>query len=211
MSKSTSSAEKHRNICRVDSGNTHGWYARVNWNKKQYARMFSDLKAGGRASALLCAISWRDQLKADHDIPNTQLHVVGATSSNSGVQGVYWVEKKASYDVSWRDAKGHAGHTSVSANKHGKKKAFKIACTIRSAKEEARLAGFVFPEEKKNSCKRNATVYSREDLIVALQKAADRLDRRPTSRDFKGVQPAYHRFESKFGSWNKAIAAAGLE
>ncbi len=210
MSKNTPSAEKHRNICRIDSGNTHGWYARVNWKKKQHAKMFSDLKSGGRASALLCAISWRDQLKTDNNIPNTQLHVIGGTSSNSGARGVYWVEKKGMYDVSWRDASGHPGHTSVSANKHGKKKAFKIACEIRAAKEEARLAGDVFPEEKKNTCKRNLTKYSREELISLLQKAAKRLDRLPTSRDFKGVQPAYHRFESKFGSWNKAIAAAGL-
>ncbi len=204
------SVEKHRNICRIDSGNTHGWYARVNWKKKQHARMFSDLKSGGRASALLCAITWRDQLKADMDIPNTHLHIIGGTSSNSGVRGVYWVEKKGRFDVCWRDANGHAGHTSVSANKHGKKKAFKIACEIRSAKEEARLVGIVFPEEKKNSCKKDSVKYSREDLVRLLQEAAKRLERKPTSRDFKGVQPAYHRFESKFGSWNKAIEAAGL-
>ena len=210
MPTSTSSIEKHRNICRIDSGNTHGWYARINWKKKQHSKMFSDLKSGGRASALLCAIAWRDRLKDELEMPNTELLVIGSTRSNSGVQGVYWVEKMARYDVSWRDAAGRAGHTSVSANKHGKEKAFKLACKIRTMKEDARIAGEIAPESKKRFFRKDPVKYSRDELIRYLQDAAKRLDRRPTSRDFKGVKPAYHRFETKFGSWNKAIAAAGL-
>jgi hypothetical protein len=42
--------------------------------------------------------------------------------------------------VSWVSALGKQGKTSVSINKHGKDRAFAMACNIRKEKETERLA-----------------------------------------------------------------------
>jgi hypothetical protein len=49
-------------------------------------------------------------------------------------------EKLNRYEVSWVTADGKQGKTSVSIRKHGKERAFAIACEVRKAKEQARLA-----------------------------------------------------------------------
>jgi hypothetical protein len=42
--------------------------------------------------------------------------------------------------VSWVTSSGRQGKTSVSISKHGKDKAFEMACRIRKEKEAERLA-----------------------------------------------------------------------
>lgn len=137
---------KHRNICRIDSTKTHGWYVRINWRRKQFSKLFSDTRNGGYGSALLCAIAWRDRKKEEFGIPITDLSVVGTIRSNTGVRGVSLNKKRQAFIASWVDAEGRPNNSSVSVRKHGEKAAFAKACAIRSKMEEWRLNGNVFGE-----------------------------------------------------------------
>lgn len=51
-----------RNITRIDSHKTHGWYVRASKDGKTHAKLFSDRKCGNKAKALAQAISFRDTL-----------------------------------------------------------------------------------------------------------------------------------------------------
>jgi hypothetical protein len=133
--------EKHKDIARIDqdSKRTHGWYVRVRFVGKTHSKFFSDLKCGGRYSSLLSAISWRDKIETKLGKIRTNKHMVTVSSSSSGVVGVRLNEKLNRYEVSWVTHQGKQGKTSVSIAKHGKKSAFAKACSIRKAKETARL------------------------------------------------------------------------
>ncbi len=133
--------EKHKDIARIDqeSKRTHGWYVRVRFQGKTHSKFFSDKKCGGRYSSLLSAISWRDKTEKKLGKVRTNKHIVTVSSTSTGVVGVRLNEKLNRYEVSWVTENGKQGKTSVSINKHGKKKAFTKACAIRQEKEAARL------------------------------------------------------------------------
>jgi len=133
--------EKHKDIARIDqeSKRTHGWYVRVRFLGKTHSKFFSDKKCGGRYSSLLSAISWRDKVEKKLGKIRTNKHMVTVSNSTTGVVGVRLNENLNRYEVSWVTHQGKQGKTSVSIRKHGKKGAFKKACTIREEKERARL------------------------------------------------------------------------
>ena len=135
--------EKHKDVARIDqeSKRTHGWYVRVRFLGKTHSKFFSDKKNGGRYSSLLAALSWRDKKEADLGKQRTDKHVVTVSNTSTGVVGVRLNDKLHRYEVSWVNKEGKQGKTSVSINKHGKKKAFQRACDIRQVKESARLSG----------------------------------------------------------------------
>ena len=135
--------EKHKDVARIDqeSKRTHGWYVRVRFLGKTHSKFFSDKKNGGRYSSLLSALSWRDKKEADLGKQRTDRHVVTVSNTSTGVVGVRLNDKLHRYEVSWVNKEGKQGKTSVSINKHGKKKAFDRACAIRQVKEAARLSG----------------------------------------------------------------------
>jgi hypothetical protein len=70
----------------------------------------------------------------------TDKHLVTVSNSSTGVVGVRFNTKLNRYEVSWVTKEGKQGKTTVSINKHGKKKAFSRACSIRKEKEKARLS-----------------------------------------------------------------------
>ncbi len=204
--------DKVRNIVRMEYKTPYGWMVRIQYSKKKYKKFFNDSAHGGKYSALLCAISWRDKTKEEIGMPNTHLHVEGCARSNTGVQGVSLSEKIGKYLVSWQDANGRPNATSVSINKYGKEVAFKRACAIRKRQEKWRLEGNVLPDhKKKEKIYYDRRKYTADELISILQDASDELGRVPTSRDFKKTKPNYGRYESMFGGWNKALIAAGLK
>lgn len=135
-------AEKHKDIARVDqaSKRTYGWYVRVRFNGKIHAKLFSDLRHGGRAASLLAAIAWRDSTEREIGKPRTNRNIVTRSNTNAGVVGVRQNEKLNRYEVSWVTPQGKHGKTTVSILKHGKEKAFKIACERRKEKEAERLS-----------------------------------------------------------------------
>lgn len=133
--------EKHKDIARIDQEikKTHGWYVRVRFLGKTYSKFFSDKKNGGRYSSLLLAIAWRDKTEKKLGKIRTNRHMVTVSNSGTGIVGVRLNEKLNRYEVSWVTDQGKQGKTSVSIAKHGKKKAFLRACSIRHKKENARL------------------------------------------------------------------------
>ncbi|MCK5605783.1 AP2 domain-containing protein [Candidatus Pacearchaeota archaeon] len=187
---------------------TNGWFVRICWKRKFYRKHFSDNRYGGTNSALLSAIVWRDRIKKEIEMPNISMHCVGVATSNTGIIGVY--NEKTKISVSWRDANGRPGHSSFSIKKHGREKAMQLAIAKREEMEDWRIHGNIFPEHKKRQCKKDLTVYTREEMIEKLKEMSRWLKRRPQARDFKTINPKYGRFESMFGSWNKALEAAGL-
>lgn len=135
-------AEKHKDIARVDqaSKRTYGWYVRVRFNGKIHAKLFSDLKHGSRAASLRAAIAWRDSTEKEIGKPRTDRNIVTRSNTNAGVVGVRLNEKLNRYEVSWVTIQGKQGKTTVSILRHGKEKAFKIACERRKEKEAERLS-----------------------------------------------------------------------
>jgi len=134
--------EKHKDVARIDqeSKRTHGWYVRVRFKGKTHSKFFSDKKNGGRYSSLLAALAWRDATESKLGKQRTDRHMVTVSNTTTGIVGVRLNEKLGRYEVSWVNREGRQGKTSVSIAKHGKKKAFERACTIRKKKEAARLA-----------------------------------------------------------------------
>jgi hypothetical protein len=136
------SISKQKDIARIDqeSKRTHGWYVRVRYLGKVHSKFFSDKKNGGKESALLAAISWRNDTEKTIGKIRTDRHVVTVSNTPSGVVGVRLNEKLGRYEVSWVNLDGRQGKTSVSVKMHGKKKAFERACEIRKQKEAERLS-----------------------------------------------------------------------
>lgn len=141
VSKQQYLLEKHKDIARIDqeTKKTHGWYVRVRFLGKTHSKFFSDRKCGGRPSSLLSAISWRDKIEKKLGKVRTNKHIVTVSNSGTGVVGVRMNEKLHRYEISWVTDQGKQGKTSVSIAKHGKKKAFIRACSIRNERENARL------------------------------------------------------------------------
>ncbi len=191
----------------------YGWVVRFCYNKKSYQKFFRDSKYGGENLSLLSAVSWLKETRRELGIPDTSLTVVGATRSNTGVQGVSFSEKTNRYFAYWTDAHGKLSTVSFSVKKYGKEKAFKLACAKRKEGESLRLSGYVSPSkitEGYGSIQRDYRKYSHEELISVLQTKYRELGRVPTSRDFKHIQPKYNRYETAFGSWNNALQLAGI-
>lgn len=133
--------EKHKDVARIDqeSKRTHGWYVRVRFQGKTHPKFFSDGKHGGRYSSLLAALAWRDQIENQLGKVRTDKHIVTVSNTSTGVVGVRHNETLNRYEVSWVDQSGKQGKTSLSIRKHGKDKAFNLACQIRQKKEAERL------------------------------------------------------------------------
>lgn len=133
--------EKHKDVARIDQEDkrTHGWYVRVRFKGHTYSKFFSDGKCGGRYSSLLAALAWRDATEKKIGKVRTDKHIVTVSNTSTGVVGVRFNEKLNRYEVSWVDGVGRQGKTSVSVLKHGKEKAFKLACEIRQKREAERL------------------------------------------------------------------------
>jgi len=135
--------EKHKDISRIDqiSKSAHGWYVRVRFHGKTSSKFFSDKKYYGRSAGLESAISWRNNTEKKLGKVRTDRQQVTVTNSGTGVVGVRLNEKYNRYEISWVNAEGKQGKTSISIKKHGKEAAFIKACTIRHGKDLERLVG----------------------------------------------------------------------
>ena len=132
---------KHKDIARIDqeSKRTHGWYVRVSFQGTTHSKFFSDKKNGGKNSALLAAVTWRDNTRDKIGKPQSDRHMVTVARNSTGIVGVYLNEKLNRYDVSWVTPDGRQGKTSISIKKHGKAAALKLAIQKREEKNNERL------------------------------------------------------------------------
>lgn len=93
---------KHKNISRIDSKNTHGWYVRIYLNGGVFAsKLFSDKICDGKEKALKNAILYRDHNQMVADLnrqPNKKKRkpIFDKPSKNnkSGIVGVNEVHTK---------------------------------------------------------------------------------------------------------------------
>ena len=138
---SPSVQKRHKDISRLDqnSQNSHGWYVRVRFQGKTRSKFFSDKKYCGRSPGLESAIAWRNNTEKKLGKVRTDRQQVTTTNSGTGVVGVRLNEQYNRYEISWVNAEGKQGNTSISIRKHGKEAAFIKACTIRHGKDLERL------------------------------------------------------------------------
>jgi len=57
-------------------GPTNGWYVRIFFNNKQYAKFFSDKAHEGRGKALIKAQAWRNKIEKEIGKPRTNERVI---------------------------------------------------------------------------------------------------------------------------------------
>ena len=204
--------KKIKNITRMEYGAPHGWWVRFKYDKKSYSKFFNDKKYGGKQFAFLSAYAWMKDTKKKDGIPDTPYLVGGGARSNTGIRGVSYSSSSKSYFASWYDANGSPAATSFSVSKYGDKKALKLACEKRKKMEALRLTGYVTPVNTSRGAHTwDRKKYTKEELIEILQKKAAQLGRTPTIKHFRKTRPNHHKFFRTFGSWNKAVEAAGLK
>ncbi len=142
---------RHKGITRVDRDAgispegkrvraTHGYMARVTWQKRTQIRFFSDSRYGDRLGALAAALDWRNKTERALGKPRTERIVPNVSvPSNTGVVGVRLRSDDNSYEATWQDANGKRRSTRFSIAKHGKKRALRLAINARRKGERERL------------------------------------------------------------------------
>lgn len=136
---------KHKNVFRIITGNTVGWQVRIERNKRQYNRLFSDGVYGTTEAALRAALAWRDgllDLLPPHRISTAHLRTkrnkrkAAQAMNRTGVIGIgFSMHTQRSGNQTpyvtchWRDDEtGRRCSTSFSIEKHGLRAATMYAC-----------------------------------------------------------------------------------
>lgn len=136
---------KHRNVFRIETGNTVGWQVRIERNKKQHNKFFSDSHYNGADGGLAAALAWRDSMLAQlpkHQYRTQHLHTrvnrkkAAKALNQTGVIGIgFSMHTQRSgtrtpyISCHWRDPDtGDRRSTSYSINKHGLRQALRLAC-----------------------------------------------------------------------------------
>ncbi len=138
-----------KNITRIDSNKTHGWYFRISIKNKMYSKLFSDLKYGGKEIALQKAIQYRDEFLSSDLLKNrTPFRTKPTKRNTSGVIGVSETytketrgrskgEKKPCFSVGWSPQPNVSRTKKFPFHRYGgREKALKAAVTFRKEKEE---------------------------------------------------------------------------
>lgn len=145
---------RHKGITRVDvvaglrpNGTrrraSHGYMARVVWQKQRTMKWFSDARHGDRLGALTAALAWRDATEQALGKPRTEQMVIGTARTNTGLVGI--AERSSGprgrrvFEVTWRTVDGKTQRTSYSIDKHGRRRALARAKHMRRVREQARL------------------------------------------------------------------------
>ena len=141
---------KYKNISRIDSKNTHGWYVRIYLNGGVFAsKLFSDRICGGKAKALKNAIMYRDhnQMVADlnkkpyskkrkpiFDKPskNNKSGIVGVNEVHTKIRNrpVHYIQATWSEDFKPKSKKFYISKL------RSREEALKSAIEIRKSKEK---------------------------------------------------------------------------
>ena len=114
------------------------WYWSVNFsrNGQHHYRRFYEPKYGGSDAALQAAIAWRDEKLAEAKVLGVLEFCQKKRSNNSsGVPGVHFLTPAAQPEGIWQArlklADGTNTTKTFSVQKHGKRKAFKLAVAAR--------------------------------------------------------------------------------
>ena len=132
-----------KSISRMDyDKSTQGWLVKIYWKEKWHRKYFADNQNGGKESALLAAVCWRNRKEIEIGKPQTDRVVVGNVPSGrmTGVQRTILVQKKSgktysypAYVVYWfPESCGKKHQTSFSIRKFGEKRARLLARRLRN-------------------------------------------------------------------------------
>lgn len=150
MQKSKQTAKKIKNISRIDSNNTHGWYVRIYLNGGVFAsKLFSDRICGGKEKALRNAILYRDHNQMVADLQKTShrknrkpIFNKPAKNNKSGIVGVNEVrttirKRPVHYiQATWsEDYKPKSKKFYITTNRT-REEALELAIALRKSKEE---------------------------------------------------------------------------
>lgn len=143
---------KNKGISRIDSEacRTYGWYVRARVNGKVISKLFSDVKYGGRAKALMKARrfykkSMHKLVKQNTDFTTDKIPVKPIISrnnrNNTGIVGVQKIVRHnpggtvyQAYRANWTERNGKPHTKFFSVEKLGERQAFKMACEVRNQK-----------------------------------------------------------------------------
>lgn len=141
-----------KNISRIDSNDTHGWFLRMYRDGDTYSKFFSDSRYQGKEEALQAAIDYKCRFEAKypaHTSPLTKGFRDKPQKNNStGVVGVSETfirsrgrgqRKIPCFAVSWRPKPNLARTKKFSIEKYGRDEAFQMAVEFRKEKEEEML------------------------------------------------------------------------
>ena len=126
----------HRYIARIDQPKKrhYGWWVRLRWHGLCHQKWFPDRHNGGKSSALLAAVAWRNSKCDEIGKPLTWRTVVTCNPRNR--TGIVGIERRdGHYEITWAPLPNKVSRTTVSIKKHGERKALAIAKRIRRKKE----------------------------------------------------------------------------
>ena len=134
---------KHKNVIKVDRPDHYmeGYLVRVQWKKQLRSKFFSIGKFGDWIAALDAAIEFRNKTEHELGKPRTEQLIVGTTRmSNTGLRGIRKMRSgHTDYaEAAWVDHTGRKRVTRFSMNRHGKRKALKLAQEARERGEQER-------------------------------------------------------------------------
>jgi hypothetical protein len=146
----------YKGISRIDheGKHTHGWYVRVSFDRKMYAKFFSDASNGGREKCLKKAVRYRNQLEKELGKPRTDRIIVVSNKRNAtGIIGVQRIPQNptpdqalksdsASYEVTWSPEPNVLRKASFLVSRFGEEGAFQRAVQLR-LKMEKKMYGRV--------------------------------------------------------------------
>lgn len=135
-----------KNISRIDTKDTHGWFLRIYRTSETFSRFFSDSRYQGKQEALEAAKAFKSKLekkypsssiaKGFRDKPqkNSSTGVVGVSETYIRSRG-RGQRKIPCFAVSWRPKPNVTRTKKFSIEKHGREEAFKLAVEFRKEKE----------------------------------------------------------------------------
>jgi len=155
--------KKLKNISRIDSKNTHGWYVRIYLNGKVFAaKLFSDKICGGKDKALKYAVLYRDhnQMVADLQRSTTRrkirkpFFINPSRNNSSGIVGVNEVHttirgRKVHYiQATWSEDGKPKSKKFYITKLRDKNESMKEAIKLRKIKEKEMEQGWKIEKKK---------------------------------------------------------------
>lgn len=147
-----------KSISRIETLKYAAWFVRVYYAGQYERQTFNDNYFGGKDNALQEALQWRDEAEKRLGKPRTERSVRKIVGGSENV-GIYRrnakhvkrgkVYYRDIYEVTWSEAPGKGGRTTISVTKHGEEKALRMAQEIRRTKEIELFGGVIYPKTEK--------------------------------------------------------------
>jgi len=133
---------RHKGITRLDypAKRMFGYMVRVAWKGQIHQKYFTDKSYGDRLAALDAAIQWRNQKEAEIGKPRTERMVYGKPGGDNPAVGISRRRENHTdyYEATWLNTEGRIQRTRFSIQKHGERKALRLALAARERNERLR-------------------------------------------------------------------------